>query len=138
MDSLRRRGDPPLEKQRTDEAKRPRLSNPFTSLWKGFRRLRPRARVIVVLLLVGSVYLYVGGDDGFYVQWRFSRQIARYERENAALAGRNAEMREQVARLQSDTTYIERIARERYGMARPGERVYRIVPPAEGGKGDAR
>jgi cell division protein FtsB len=31
--------------------------------------------------------------------------------------------------LQSDSATIERIARERYGMIRPGERLYRFVQP---------
>ena len=34
----------------------------------------------------------------------------------------------EIRRLRDDTLYIERIARERYGFARPGERVYKITP----------
>ena len=31
-----------------------------------------------------------------------------------------------IQRLQSDTTLIEKLAREKYGMVRPGETVYRV------------
>lgn len=36
-------------------------------------------------------------------------------------------LRAAVQNLQKDTTSIERLARERYGMARPGETIYRVT-----------
>ncbi len=48
---------------------------------------------------------------------------------NVALLQENTRLRRQIERLKSDLLYIERVARERYGMARPGERVYRVIPP---------
>jgi cell division protein FtsB len=48
----------------------------------------------------------------------------------AELQASNAERQQRVATLMTDEE-IERIAREQYGLARPGEEVYRILPPAE-------
>lgn len=35
-------------------------------------------------------------------------------------------LRREIGRLRADTAAIERLARERYGMARPGETIYRV------------
>lgn len=89
-----------------------------------------RRRVFVYAVLLILVWLFVGGSDGFWAQWRMSRNIDSLRSENTELRAQNIRLREQITRLQSDMQYIERIARERYGMAQPGERVYRIVPDA--------
>lgn len=58
-------------------------------------------------------------------------EIADLRQSNEILTQQNAELRRQIDSLTSNLDYIERVARERYGMAKPGERVYRIIPPAE-------
>lgn len=35
-------------------------------------------------------------------------------------------LRSEIQRLRTDTAAIERLARERYGMVRPGEHIYRV------------
>lgn len=87
--------------------------------------------MVLAGLVVALLYLYIGGGDGFYVQWKLSREIDRLERQNSLFRDQNEQLRQQIARLKGDMAYLERIARERYGMARPGERVYRVVPPPE-------
>jgi len=46
------------------------------------------------------------------------------------LQASNAEAQQRAAILQTDTE-IERIAREQYGLAKPGEEVYQVLPPPE-------
>lgn len=60
------------------------------------------------------------------------------ERERAALIEkiRIAEeeqkiLRDQSRALDGDKKAIEKVAREKYGMIRPGEKVYKIVPPKQ-------
>ncbi len=38
----------------------------------------------------------------------------------------NARVREHLRRLETDDAYLEKLARERLGWIRPGERVYRV------------
>lgn len=35
-------------------------------------------------------------------------------------------LKQEIARMNSDTVAIERLARERYGLVRPGESIYRV------------
>lgn len=36
-------------------------------------------------------------------------------------------LRREIVRLKTDSIAVEKLARERFGMARPGERVYKVV-----------
>jgi cell division protein FtsB len=136
MDRVRRGSDPHVRAEaNTKKTVERQAENLSGSPWKAFLKLRPRARVLLAGLVVGLLYLYIGGSDGFYVQWRLSREIGRLEHQNALIREQNERMRQHIVRLKSDLSYLERIARERYGMARPGERVYRIIPWPGNGKG---
>ena len=79
--------------------------------------------------LVAVAVLFVTGSEGFYVQWRLQRQIDELQQENTHLRVLITTEKHRVYQLENDMSTIERIACERYGMARPGERVYRIVQP---------
>ncbi len=106
-----------------DNGTRRRLSS-----WFSGRRGRQRALLLATLLTVGLLWVFVGGNEGVWVQRQIAADIAGLKQGNMRLRAENERMRRQIARLQSDLLYIERIARERYGMARPGERVYRVLP----------
>lgn len=95
------------------------------------RRLRRRRMALAVAILLFLLWAFVGGSDGLYVQARMSSQISDLRRGNVRLELMNELMRGRIQRLSVDMAYIERIARERYGMARPNERVYRVLPTVD-------
>ena len=49
-----------------------------------------------------------------------------YEKKIVELQRRNEELEEEKQRLIEDPIYLERVARERMGLVREGEKVYRI------------
>jgi len=49
-----------------------------------------------------------------------------YEKKIAELQRRNNELEEEKQRLIEDPVYLERVARERMGLVREGEKVYRV------------
>lgn len=49
-----------------------------------------------------------------------------YEKKIAELQRRNEELKEEKRRLIEDPVYLERVARERMGLVREGEKVYKI------------
>lgn len=98
------------------------------------RRWRILALLVAFTVVVAA--LFWGGGDGFFIQWEVSKEIAALERENALIRVQNEQLRSHIQRLDSDLAYIERIARERYGMALPKERVYRVVIPPSPTTGD--
>ena len=52
----------------------------------------------------------------------------RIAQENKALEERNKELQEEIQRLQTDDSYIEDIARQKYGMLKENESVYEYKP----------
>jgi cell division protein FtsB len=81
-------------------------------------------------LLAGAAYFTVFGGDFDHFELRGVRV------ERATEEARAAEVRAEVETLRArrdsllhDSATIERVARERYGMIRDGERLYRFAEP---------
>jgi cell division protein FtsB len=85
-------------------------------------------RLLGGLLL--SVALYYAVWGGEYSAFDLRRIARRQDAERAALAAarlRVDSLRRVAKRLESDPATIEQVARERFGMIRPGEILYRFV-----------
>jgi len=107
------------------------------SLWgQGTRYLRvrrsvdispgfARALLIAVLVLIGLVF--VAGDVGLWKLWIAQRQMKNLSAKITELESKNALLSAEIERLKIDPFTIEKVAREKYGYLRPGDRVYRIV-----------
>ena len=80
------------------------------------------------MLIAGAAYFALFGGEYSLLEMR--RLHSELTTEQARLDEARAEIRRLQARvdsLESDSATIERIARERYGLIRPGERLYRFV-----------
>lgn len=92
------------------------------------QRLRRRLALVGVLGLI----LWVAFFDSHSV-WRrvaYAQQLDRLTEENAAIGAENDALEARLDRGLDDAT-VERVAREQYGMRRPGERVYRVEAAPE-------
>lgn len=92
------------------------------------RFLGPRARRRA--LFAGAIAL------GLWVAFLDSHSLVRralYARDLGRIEAENTELRRENAALQAaideglDAATVEKVAREQYGMRRPGETVYRVV-----------
>ncbi len=82
--------------------------------------------VLAILLLMG-IFAVQGGEYSWWDHRTLERQL-RAERDSAARLAVVIDSLELVKRsLESDPKVQERIAREVYGMIRPGEHLYRIT-----------
>jgi cell division protein FtsB len=64
--------------------------------------------------------------------WQIRHEVLSLEREIAALRVETARLQATVIQLRSDPDTIEKLARERLGFVKPGERVLKL-PPSSGG-----
>ena len=94
----------------------------------GDRRRRRVLRIALALILgVALYYALFGGEYSVFELRGLSKRVAE---EQARLDSLRIEVDSLEARadsLENDSATIERIARERYGMIKPGERLYRFV-----------
>ena len=89
-------------------------------------RLRLWTVAAVLLAAAAWGYLFFGQDGGWVELQDHGARLAELEAEVARLEAQNDSMRQILHRLQNDPAYLEKLAREQFGMTRPGERLYRI------------
>ena len=86
------------------------------------------ATCVVFLILFASAAVY--GDHGLVDLLHMQHEQRQLEHTAFDLQQQNERLRERIRRLQSDDRYIERLARERLGLVRQGEIMYRVTGPA--------
>ena len=83
--------------------------------------------ILPAVLLLAAYYAVFGGE---YSYFELRRARAAEERERAELAELHRQidsLRTWADSMEVDSATLERIARERFGMIRDGETLYRIV-----------
>ena len=80
---------------------------------------------VLVLFVIAAVY----GDHGLIHLLRMQSEQRELEHTAFDLQQQNEHLRERIRRLQSDDHYIEKLARERLGLIRKGEIMYRVTAP---------
>lgn len=87
--------------------------------------------IIFVLAAAGAIYLLASlvlGEMGMVKYFRMKAQYRSLMEEIAALKQDNVKLAREVHALRTDPGCIERIARDKLGLARPGEIVYYYTP----------
>lgn len=82
--------------------------------------------MVCAVLLYGA-YSYLGGNSGLIQYLRLLQRRSQTEQALVTLQARQDSLHQVIRALQTDTTYIEKVARERYFMGKPGEKIYSVV-----------
>ena len=98
---------------------------------RSHRRWKP---LLFLALFAGGVYVLLAGESGYLQVEARRTELQLLQNEVESLRARNDSLRTLLELLRNDTGYLEKVAREEYGMKRPGEQIYRI--PDEGGKAE--
>lgn len=94
---------------------------------KQTRQKRKIAWGILVAFLLFLGYLYIGGDYGLWQHWKLTRKRDQLVKELATLRREQDSLRVVIRKLKSDSSYIEKVAREKYNMGKPDEEIIRII-----------
>ena len=76
----------------------------------------------LVMMLVAVFH-----EDGILTVMKLEKDMVALEDKNEKLRTENKDIRQQIKSLMNDPFAIEKIAREKLRMAKPGETVYQIV-----------
>ena len=90
-------------------------------------RLQRFRRLLIWGGTLFALYALVGGPHGFIRYQQLKNQYAGFEIDSRRMTAEMLDLEQEIKRLTEDTLYIEKVARERHGYARPGERVYKIT-----------
>lgn len=88
-----------------------------------------RSRIAVVVVAAGGlVFGFAGGEYSTWDWWSLKRQIRQEQEAIRRLRVELDSLRRLAEALESDPATQERVAREAFGMLRPGEILYRVEP----------
>jgi cell division protein FtsB len=84
--------------------------------------------ILAAAVMAAAIYFALfGGEYGFFALRRLQSQQQREETAVQALRAEVDSLRARQDSLENDSATLERIARERYGLIRNGERLYRFT-----------
>ena len=86
---------------------------------------------VVIIVLTPLLVILIGGNQGFLDLYRTHREFKKRAGEISAARMTIDSLTVERERLMKDTSYIERIAREKLGMARTDEKIYKFVEENE-------
>ncbi|HTX18462.1 MAG TPA: septum formation initiator family protein [Bacteroidota bacterium] len=92
-------------------------------------KLRTNKRLSLVLILGFALLLYVlFNSQGVLPRLRLEREKKAMIEKIRRAEDEQKQLQEQSKALEGDKKAIEKVAREKYGMVREGEKVYKVVP----------
>ena len=78
-------------------------------------------------LTIFGLGLFVFNDLGLLKWYSLRKERIRIQYEIDELIQRESHLTQEIVKIKSDDTYLEKIARERFQMVKPGEKVFRVV-----------
>lgn len=90
-----------------------------------------RRRDVVFFTIIVLCFLYMGttllfGDMGYLKYAKLQKTKGRLEAEIGGMEKENSALKARVNALKEDSFYIEKQAREEYGLARPDEYIFQF------------
>jgi len=87
-------------------------------------------KVIKLFLLLGVGILLITfffGDHGVYHLYTIKSERSKIQKEIDSLREKKLVLEDEKTRLKTDFKYIEEMAREKYRMAKKGEKVFKVI-----------
>ena len=116
----------------------------MTEYEKMARRSRPRAarqqmaetqrqfvRGVLFLIGVTLLIIFIFGDHGLFQLYKLKRERKQVQIHITQLRENREKLIAEKNRLENDLDYIEKLARERFKMAKTGEKVFKVIPKKE-------
>ena len=83
--------------------------------------------ILMVTIIFGCISLLIFSDRGLINLWSLKKEKQEIQNEINDLRNQIAMLEKEEEKLKFDEKYIEKIAREKFKMVKPGERVFKIV-----------
>ena len=84
-------------------------------------------RGILFLIATTLLIVFIFGDHGLLQLYKLKRERAEIQNHILKLRQNKEVLITEKNRLENDLEYIEKLAREKYRMAKPGEKVFKVI-----------
>ena len=82
--------------------------------------------ILMVIIIVGCISLLLFSDRGLINLWSLKKEKLEIQNQINDLRNQIAMLEKEEEKLKFDEKYIEKIAREKFKMVKPGERVFKV------------
>ena len=83
--------------------------------------------ILMVIIIIGCISLLFFSDRGLINLWSLKKEKLEIQNEINDLRNQIAILEKEEEKLKFDEKYIEKIAREKFKMVKPGERVFKVA-----------
>ena len=103
---------------------------------KSFKKNRPGSlsifqkqffKGLVFLIFFSLVIVFVFGDHGLLKLYKIKNERQLIQKKIANLREEREKLKTEKMKIENDLNYIEKIAREKYKMVKPGEKIFKVV-----------
>ncbi len=96
------------------------------------KALSPTLRCVFwALVALIIIWILVLSGNSFLNTWKLQRRVRLLEQETSILKAQNDSLAQENERLKTDPEAAEKAAREKFGLTKPDETVFRFVPAKE-------
>ena len=96
-------------------------SNPIATTKKQF------IQGLVFLICMSLIIIFIFGDHGLVKLYKIKSQRKKVQNHITQLREEREKRKEEKNKIENDLDYIEKIAREKYKMVKPGEKIFKVV-----------
>ena len=83
---------------------------------------------LVFLICLSLIIVFIFGDHGLLKLYKIKSQRKTIQTHIAQLRDEREKAKEKKNKIENDLNYIEKMAREKYKMVKPGEKIFKVVP----------
>ena len=115
----------------TKYEKMARRSSPRAARQQMAETQRQFVRGVLFLIGVTLLIIFIFGDHGLFQLYKLKRERKQVQIHITQLRENREKLIAEKNRLENDLDYIEKLARERFKMAKAGEKVFKVIPKKE-------
>ena len=109
----------------------PRMSTDFLKRFKKEKYSRTIKKFLLLATIVFVGVLFSRGDYGLFKIYRLSSKVNEAEKEITRLKVQAEDLKWEINKLKSDSTYLKLYAAEKYGYAKSDQTIIQFLSPPE-------
>ena len=82
---------------------------------------------LVLLICLSLIIVFIFGDHGLLKLYKIKQKRKKIQDNISQLRNEKEKVRNEKNKIENDLDYIEKIAREKYKMVKPGEKIFKVI-----------
>jgi len=82
---------------------------------------------LIFLICFSLIIVFIFGDHGLIKLYKIKNERQIIQEKIASLREEREKLKAEKIKIENDLSYIEKIAREKYKMVKPGEKIFKVV-----------